>query len=132
MLKLLDDYATTSSLDKRLSKKSDLESLGDLIREFADFKDKLSPLFESKFLLATFIEQIRKAKMIEMNSKDFNRKIEQIFVAIKDQQKNSKGNLDDLAMRVSQNETVIEQTRDELLELKLQVKERQPAPQSKG
>ena len=101
MLKLLDDYATTSSLDKRLSKKSDLESLGDLIREFADFKDKLSPLFESKFLLATFIEQIRKAKMIEMNSKDFNRKIEQIFVAIKDQQKNSKGNLDDLAMRVS-------------------------------
>ena len=55
---MLDSLATKQYVDNGLEKKAAANHMGYLLKEIADFRESLSPLFERKFILTSLINKV--------------------------------------------------------------------------
>ena len=82
--KRLAAFALEADVQKHLETKSSKYDYGSLFKEIAGFKVSLAPLISNEHTLKAFVDQVVKKESIEINTKDYNQKIDLIKSHIKE------------------------------------------------
>ena len=94
-------FAIETEVQRRLDLKSSKLDYGTIFKDLAELKVSLSPLTDKAVFLPKFVYQVNKMEIHELNSKEFNQKVEQLNYKLRDLSSSHEIEIESLAQRLS-------------------------------